>query len=324
LLRGVGQILNAIGCSLAGLSLKKVDVSIAYSPPLTLGITGYLLKVTKRTPHILNAQDLVPQYAIDLGILTDKKLIRLIKIVEHFVYKKARYITVHSEGNKDYLIKEGVTPEKVHIIPNWVDTNLVRPLEKQNEFRLKNGLENKFVVLFAGVLGFAQDLDTVVESGSHLKDHDDILLLIVGEGVEKERLIEKAKKLQLNNIKFLPFVSKQKYPQVVAASDACLATLQKNLLCPVVPSKILGYMAAGRPVIGGLPLEGDAPYVIQNAKCGICVEPGNPKKLAQAILEMYKNKEKCKEWGNNGRKFILEHHDREKCVMQYENLFQNL
>jgi len=205
-----------------------------------------------------------------------------------------------------------------------VDTNLITPSEKQNEFRIKNSLEDKFVVLFAGVLGFAQDLDTVVESGAYFKKYNDIVLLIVGEGVEKDRLMKKAETLGLENVIFHPFVSKEKYPEVVAAADACLATLQKELKCPVVPSKILGYMSAGRPVITSLPLEGDAPYVIQDAKCGICVEPGNPQSLALAIIEMFDNQAKCEIWGKNGRKFILNYHDRNICIERYEVFFKEI
>ena len=320
-IRGIGQILNALAYFVIGFRLKKVDVSIAYSPPLGLGITGYLLRKTRGIPHILNVQDLVPQYAIDLGILKNKLLIRFLKILEHFVYRGSQYITVHSSSNKEYIIGEGQNEEKVYVIPNWVDIDAIKPSEKQNNYRKEYQLEDKFVVIFAGILGFAQDLDTVVDSCLYLKEYKNIVILIVGEGVEKERLIKKTENLALDNIRFLPFVSKEKYPEVVAASDVCLATLQETLKCPVIPSKILGYMSAGRPVITALPLEGDAPKVIQDAKCGMCVPPGEPKKLADAIIEMYKDKAKCDQWGANGRKYIEDFHDREKCVSLYEEIF---
>jgi glycosyltransferase involved in cell wall biosynthesis len=111
---------------------------------------------------------------------------------------------------------------------------------------------------------------------------------------------------------------------VVAASDVCLAPLQKSLKCPVIPSKILGYMSAGRPVVASLPLDGDAPRVINDAECGICVEPGDPHKLGDAILHMYQERKQCDVCGKNGRKYILVHHDREICVLQYERIFSEM
>lgn len=324
LIRGIGQLLNGIGYLIGGLFLKNVDISVAYSPPLTLGLAGVFLNKLKGVPHVFNVQDLVPQYAIDLGILKNKFLIKLIKIIEHYIYANVQKVTVHSQGNKDYLVSEGVPEERVQIVQNWVDPELVKPMAKNTIFRKDNDLDDKFVVLFAGVLGFAQDLDTVVESGTYLKDWKDIVLLIVGEGVEKWRLESKVCSLGLTNVKFHKFVSKEEYPEVVASADICLAPLQKKLKCPVIPSKILGYMSGGRPVVTALPLDGDAPFVIKNASCGICVEPGEPELLANAILELYQSPERCEEYGENGREYILANHARKKCISKYEVIFEDL
>lgn len=324
LIRGVGQLLNGFAYFLVGIWLKGVDVSIAYSPPLTLGLTGILLQWVKRIPHVFNVQDLVPQYAIDLGILKNTQLIGLIKIIERFIYRNVRRLTVHSEGNKNYIINEGVAAEMITVVPNWVDPNLVRPAETNNTFRETNGLNGKFVVLFAGIMGFAQDLDTVINAGDFLQAYPDIVLLLVGEGVEKKRLEKLTQKKKLKNVIFHDFVSKEKYPEVVAAADLCLAPLQKSLKCPVIPSKILGYMSGARPVITCLDLDGDAPFVIEESNCGICVEPGNPRLLAEAIVELYQDRQRCREYGKNGRSFILENHSRTRCIIHYEQIFQEV
>ncbi len=324
LVRGIGQILNAIGYFVVAFFLPKPHVSLAYSPPLTLGMAGILLRWTRGVPHVFNVQDLVPQYAIDLGILRNKTLIRLTKAIERFIYRRVDAISVHSQGNREYIVGEQVSPTKVHVIPNWVDTTTIAPSPRQNAFRVTHELTDKFVILFAGMLGFAQDVDTIVESASFLATRPDAIFLIVGEGVEKNRLIRKATDLRLANVRFLPFVSQEQYPEVVAASDVCLATLQKSLRCPVVPSKILGYMAAARPVVASFPMDGDAPAIIRNADCGICVEPGNPQLLAEAILRVYDNQDQASEWGRNGRHFVVAHHDRDVCLEQYDRLFQSL
>ena len=324
ILRGLGQLLNALAYLWVALSLRNVDVSLAYSPPLALGIVGALLHRMKGIPHVLNVQDLVPQYAIDLGILKNRTLIRVLKWIERTVYRNVQLITVHSRGNAEYMVREGVPQRKVAVVPNWVDTHLIRPASKETAYRMQAGLEGKFVALFAGMLGFAQDLDTVVEAGPFLKDHPEIMLLIVGDGVEKARLQAKARAMALTNVRFMPVVSSAEYPEVVASADLCLATLQRSLLCPVVPSKLLGYMAAGRPIVASFPEGGDAPRVVREAGCGVCVPPGDPQRLAQAIIEAAANPAECRVRGERGRRFVEENHDRNRVMALYESLFEGL
>ena len=322
--RGLGQILNSVTYLVTAAAVSRPDVTLAYSPPLTLGIVGAALHRLKRTPHALNVQDLVPQYAIDLGVLKNATLIRVLKWIEKEVYRNVQLITVHSPGNADYLIRQGVPPAKVTVVPNWVDTDAVRPAPRSTTFRKKNGLEQKFVVLFAGALGFAQDLDTVVEAGALLRGHPQIVLLIVGEGVEKERLQRKARAFGLENVRFMPVVANADYPEVVASADLCLATLQASLRCPVVPSKLLGYMAAGRPIVASFPEGGDAPRLIREAGCGVCVPPGDPAQLARAILEASEDPDECRARGERGRRYVEANHDRGRVVALYEVLFHRL
>src|SRR5207302_8071865 len=149
-LRGLGQILNAFAFLLAALCVKDVQVTLAYSPPLALGIVGSVLHRVKGIPHVLNVQDLVPQYAIDLGILKNRTLIRMLKWIEKTVYRNVQQITVHSQGNAEYMVREGVPAAKLAIVPNWVDTRLIQPTSRDNPYRENAGLQGKFVVLFVG------------------------------------------------------------------------------------------------------------------------------------------------------------------------------
>lgn len=323
-MRGIGQILNCLLYFVTALFVRHVEVTLAYSPPLALGLVGALLYRVKGIPHVLNVQDLVPQYAIDLGVLKSRLLIRLLKRLEHAIYRNVQLISVHSPGNAEYMIAEGVPVEKVAVVPNWVDAHRLQDARGASSYRRKAALEGKFVALFGGLLGFAQDVDTIVEAGALLRDHPNIALVIVGEGVEKARLIRKAQELAVKNVHFLPGVSNEKYPSVLAAADICLATLQKSLQCPVVPSKLLGYMAAGRPIIAAFPLDGDAPRVVQEAGCGVCVPPGDPERLAKAIIHAAANPSLCRLWGENGRRFVLAHHDLEQVVARYDWLMEGL
>ena len=322
LIRGLSQFILSGLLVIGGIISGRQDIILAYSPPLPLGISAYLLSIIKKAPFIFNVQDIFPQSVIDLGLLKSKVLIKISEALEKFIYKKARYITVHSEGNRENIISKKVNPEKVIIIYNWVDTDLIKPAKNQdNNFRRKNNLSSKFVVSFAGVMGFAQGLDIVISCAELLKSYKDILFLLVGDGVKKDGLIKKAEDMQLNNIKFLPPQPREIYPCVLFASDICLVTLDKSVKTPVVPAKLLNIIASGRPVVASMNLKGDAPKIIRDAKCGYCVEADDADGFSKAILKLYNNPKLRDEFGMNGRKYVVEHFSRKVCIEKYEKLF---
>lgn len=324
LVRGLSHLFSAASLFVGGVCSGEQDVILALSPPLPLGVTAYMLGKLRSALFIINVQDIFPQNAIDLGLLKNPLVIWFLRQMEQFVYRKATYITVHSSGNREYLTsKREVPPEKVVVIPNWVDRNLIIPSDKQNAFRNEYNLNSKFVVLFAGVMGWSQGLDVVIESANLLRKRDDIIFLLVGEGVEKARLELQAERLGLANVCFLPMQPREKYPLVVNAADVCLVTLRKEVSTPVVPSKLLGIMASGRPVVASLPLDGDAPKIIKAARCGYCVPPGDPERLAEAILKLYQEPAIREEFGANGRPYAVEHFSLEACVDRYEKLFED-
>ena len=322
--RGAGQIMNSLIFLRHALSVNDIGAVIAYSPPLASGVTAWMLGACRGAPFILNVQDLVPRYAQELGILRNRFVISILKKLEHFVYNRAKFITVHSDGNKDYMIGEGVSAEKVVVIPNWADTKEFDPFDRGVEFRVTNGLLDRFVVLYAGMLGFAQDTDVILRCAARIKDNNNIVVLIVGDGVEKPRLMKEAQELGLENVRFLPFVSKDQYPHVVTAADLCLASLRKELRCPVVPSKLVGYMAAGRPIIAALRADGDAAAILARARCGIRVDPGDAAGLAEAVVELFHDRKRCEEYGSNGRQFAHRFYDRDRCVAIYGELLETL
>jgi glycosyltransferase involved in cell wall biosynthesis len=273
-------------------------------------------------PAILNVQDIFPQSAVDLGVLKNPWLIRCFKSMEAFAYRHFRLTVAHSEGNRRYIISRGGPPLQVTAIPNWVDTEAIQPGLKTNGLRTALGLEGHFIVSFAGIMGYSQDLGPIVKAAALLKDHPHIAFLLVGDGVEKPRLMKMVQDSNLSNVHFLPMQPKAEYPKVLAASDLCLVTLRKEVQTPVVPSKILSIMAAGRPVLASLPLEGDAPRLIAAAHAGICVAPESPERLAEAILKLYQDSSLLEEMGAKGRGYAVQNLSLKACVMQLEQLFE--
>ena len=321
-IRGLDQFLLSVIFFFGGISLGKQNVILTYSPPLPLGISAYLLGKIKKAPFIFNVQDIFPQSVIDLGLLKSKFLITISELMEKFIYKKAHYITVHSEGNRENIISKNVNPEKVVTIHNWVDTDLIKPVKTQdNNFREKNNLKDKFVVSFAGTMGFAQGLEIVVNCAELLKSYKNILFLLVGDGIKKDGLINKAEDMQLNNIKFLPVQSKKVYPFILYTSDICLVTLDKKVLTPAVPAKLINIMASGRPVVASMNLKGDAPKIIKSAECGYCIDADDVKGFSETILKLYNNPTLREDMGKNGRSYAVKYFSRQVCVRKYEKLF---
>jgi glycosyltransferase involved in cell wall biosynthesis len=275
-------------------------------------------------PFVLNVQDLFPQSIIDLGLLRNRAVIWAFRTMERFIYRHASCTTVHSEGNRSHVTASGGEPHRVTVVPNWVDTEFIQPGGRMNEFRREYNLGDDFIVSFAGVLGYSQDLDVVLEAANLLRDQNDITWLIVGDGVEASRLKHRARVMGLEKARFIPMQPRERYPAVLHASDVGLATLHGDVHTPVVPSKILSIMAAGLPVVASLPLAGDAPRLVEEAACGICLPPGDPHALAEAVSSLYGDRRLCKKLGEHGRQYAETELSLEVCVDRYEALLDEL
>jgi glycosyltransferase involved in cell wall biosynthesis len=244
--------------------------------------------------------------------------------MEGFLYRHFDLNMANSEDNKKYIISRGGPPEKVMAVYHWVNTEEIKPGPRGNSIRKKLNLKNEFIVSFAGLMGVSQDLDTVLEAAGLLRDYQEITFLLVGDGVEKPRLERIAQKADLANVHFLPMLPKQEYPLVLAASDLCLATLRSTLRTPVVPSKIMSIMSAGRPVLGSFHLGGEASRLIEASQGGISVPPENPQEMTKAILTLYHDKKLAKTMGNNGRRYVERHYSMNVSVAKIEKLFATI
>ncbi len=319
----IGHIIAPLTSFISGLIQSKPHIVFIYSPPLFMGIAGWLLHIFRGVPFVFGVQDLHPQCYIDQDRLKNPLVIKILESIEKFCYRKSALITVHSEGNREYIVKKkGIEESKVKVLVNWIDTDEIKPFPRENSFSSDHELNDRFVVGYAGTLGLSQGLLSVIEAADILKEHRDIEFFIVGDGVEKENLIEKAKSAKLSNIKFLRMQPKSDYPLILASSDVSLVTLNRKVKTPVVPSKIFSIMAAGRPVLASVPLDGDVPKIIDDAKCGICVEPENPREMAEKILYLSKNRDICRQFGENGRDYVVKNFSIDRAVENVEKIFQ--
>ena len=302
---------------------QKIDVIIVYSPPLPLAVVGWKLKRVHGARYILNVQDLFPQNAVDLGILKNRFLIKIFECIETSAYTHADKVTAHSENNRTFLNeKKGVPGGKLRVIHNWIDVAPYKNVQKTGRFRELFDVNGKFIFLFAGVIGPSQGLDLIIKVAHRLRQTQDIAFLFVGDGREKERLMKMAENYGLKNIYFKPFVSKEKYPELVKDADVGLVCLSSKNKTPVVPGKILGYMAASIPVVAFLNKESDGHSLISDSRCGFSAVSDDEKRAAGLILKIYSERNKIQKYGENGFNYVSSHFAKDICIDQLEKLFQ--
>ncbi len=321
--RGIDHFL--FGLWLGGLTalVRRADIAMVFSPPLTIPWTVCLVSRLKRVPVVVNIQDLFPREAVELGMLTNRQLIRMFEAMERQVYALAARVTVHSPGNREHVLERGGRPARVLVADNWVDLDRIRPAARDNDFSRRHGLDGRFVVSYAGTMGWAQDMGTIVRSAARLRGNGRVLFLLVGDGVEKPRAQALSQEMELDNIVWLPIQPWSVYPDILSASDVSLINLHPELRTPVVPSKLLGIMAAARPVVASLPAESDARRIIAGAGCGICVDAGDERGLAEAIGNLEADRALAQEMGRRGRAYAENHFSRDVCTGKMEALLKN-
>jgi len=312
--------LSAVVGSLVG----KQDVILTPSPPLSNGLVADFIGRLRRLPFVYNVQDIYPDVAIRMGMMSNPRIIAFFRWMERYVYRRAAALTVICEGFQRNLLAKGVPREKIHIIPNFTDTAFMRPLPRHNDFSAQQGLDHAFVVLFAGNMGFSQGLTVVLDAAAELKGRKDILFLFVGNGAAKPRLVNYAQELGLENVRFLPFQPHDRVPEIYAASDVCLVPLRRRFAAASVPSKAYTIAAAARPLIAAVDEGCDTHDFIRQARCGLRVEPGNPSALAEAILTLYADEELRERLGRNGRQYVERYHTRQVIARQYAELLEEV
>lgn len=322
--RAIWQFGTAFAMMIAASVMRSHDAAIVYSPPLPIGLAAWAIKPIKNTKFVLNVQDLFPQSVIDLGLLRSHKLISVFEKLESFLYRKADAITVHSQLNADHVVSNGAQVSTTTVLQNWVNTKEIVPDGDGSQFRKRHELGDSFVVSFGGVLAYSQDLDMVLDAAKSLDSEPDIKWLIVGDGVERERLVSRASEMGLANVKFIPMLSREEYPELLYASDVCLATLKPEVKTPVVPSKIMSIMAAAKPVVAAMDLAGDAPRLIRDADCGFALPPADAEALARTIVELKADAANCRRLGLNGRTYAEAHLSIEAAASQYSAILADL
>jgi len=308
---------------LAGLKAGKVDVVMGTSPPIFQGLSAWVVSLIRQRPFLLEIRDLWPVFAIDMGVLTNPFLIRLSQWLERFLYARADHILVNSPAYRDYLISKNIDEDKISLISNGVDPDMFNPDSKGETIRDKLNLAGKFVVTYAGALGLANDIPTIIRTAQCLKERKDIHFMLVGDGKERKTLEAMAQKALLTNMTFTGSVSKEAVPEYLAASDACIATLMDiPMFRTTYPNKVFDYMAAGRPTILGI--GGVIREVLESAKGGLAVMPGDDKAMAEAVIELAVDRGKASDMGRSARTYVVRNLNRHHQAEMFEILLEKV
>ncbi len=307
-------------------------ILIAGDIELVVSQVGIILGKIWRKPVVVILHDIHPDTLIKSGVIKNRVIIVLSELLIRMFSKHVDVVVVHSHTNAFILSKRyNISAKRIRVIELWANTDEIKPvsIREKRDLKLKHIRDgDKFIVSFAGVMNPPQGLDVVIYAAHIIKHHynsDKILFLLVGDGMDRQRLQQLAEELNVRDIvEFLPLQPRDKYIEILQLSDACLVTLRKDYLQPVVPSKLLEIMAAGCPAVLSMPAHSDAVSIVKKYKCGLYAGSGDPWRLAKVIMKLYYDDELRAELSHNGRRAAVSYYNLDRALKEYKGVLQEL
>jgi glycosyltransferase involved in cell wall biosynthesis len=307
----------------AALLVKDVDLVMGTTPQIFQAVSAWIVALIKQKPYLLEVRDLWPEFAVDMKVLTNPRMIGLARWLEKFLYSRATHILVNSPAYKTYIVERGIPEKKITFIPYGTDVDMFNPNVDGTIIRKQLGLEDKFTVVYAGALGQANDIYTVLRAADRLRDEPRIRFVLFGDGKERVHIEREWRRLKLDNVIFAGVYPKKEMPLVLASSDVCLAILQNiKMFRTTYPNKVFDYMAAGRATV--LVIDGVIREVIETSNGGVFVQPSDDAALASTILELSKDPQRVRQMGANAREYLVKHLDRRDRLDETLHVLQSL
>jgi glycosyltransferase involved in cell wall biosynthesis len=308
----------------AALLTPPCDAIYVWHPPLTVGVSAWLIGLMKGAPFVYDVQDIWPESGVWSGMLKKGFLYRVLQRLEKFVYARAARLLVVTEGARRNLVGKGVPPERVTVVSQIVDENAFGAPDPARvaAVRRELALDGRFAVMFAGNLGLVQGLETAVEAAELLTSEPRILFVLVGDGADRERLERRTRELGLTNVVFAGRRPAEDMPHFLSAADAALLSLSYSEICEYsIPLKTFAYLAAAKPVVASL--QGAAADLIAKAGAGVVVPPGDARALADAVRALAgRPAGELAALGASGRAYLVAHHARAKMLAQHVDLIE--
>jgi len=328
--RGFRYCLSCIMYFFYGLFLKNVsasDLLFVDSTPPILGAVGVLVKKIRRIPMVYNLQDIFPDSLVATGLTRKESLLwRIGRVIENFTYRNADKIIVISQDFKKNIMNKGVPESKIEVIYNWVDEKAVVPISR-NDNKLFDELglsRDLFYVVYAGNLGHAQNIELVIEAARNLMDYETIRFIVFGSGGLEKELKRKISNLKINNLLFFPIQNYDKTSEVYSIGNIAIVSCKQGLGTSAMPSKTWCIMSTGTAILANFDIDTELQNIIEGQKVGLFTEAGDIDKFVEAILYLYRNPNKCDEYGINGRNFILNNLTREIGTSKYVEVLESV
>ncbi len=305
-------------------SAARPDLVLCMTDPPIVGDLGLLIARRRRVPLLVISEDVFPEIATELGRLTNPLVIAPLRALVGFYLRRADTVVAIGERMRERLIAKGAPPERVIVIPNWVDTASITPQPKQNEWSRDAGLDGRFVVMHSGNVGHAQNLDKLIVATTHLRDLDELSVPIIGFGARSRELEQLAKELGADRVGFFEYQPRERLSESLSAADVHYVGLAPGLSGYVVPSRLYGILSAGRPVIVAADEDSETAGLVSEVGCGVVVPADRPDLVAAAIRDAHDGRLDLEAMGAAGREYVVRNADRLLALSRYREVVRGL
>ena len=305
-------------------SVARPDLVLCMTDPPIVGDLGLLIARRRGVPLLVISEDVFPEIATELGRLTNPLVIAPLRALVGFYLRRADTVVAIGERMRERLIAKGAPPERVIVIPNWVDTATITPQPKQNEWSRDAGLDGRFVVMHSGNVGHAQNLDKLIVATTHLRDLDELSVPIIGFGARSRELEQLTKELGADRVRFLEYQPRERLSESLSAADVHYVGLAPGLSGYVVPSRLYGILSAGRPVIVAADEDSETAGLVSEVGCGVVVPADRPDLVAAAIRDAHDGRLDLEAMGAAGREYVVRNADRLLALGRYREVVRGL
>jgi colanic acid biosynthesis glycosyl transferase WcaI len=317
--------LTYLGLSLwEGLQVDRPDVVLCMTDPPVIADLALVLARRFDAPLVVVSQDVFPEVAVALKRLDNPAVVELLRLATRLYLKRADRVVAIGDTMRERLVEKGAERDRIVVIPNWTDTSDLEPRPRDNAWAREHGLDDTFVVMHSGNIGHAQDLDTLIRAATFLRDLDDLRIVLIGGGARRDELKELAKVLEVEQVVFMGYQPRELLADSLSSADLHVVGLARGLSGYVVPSRLYGVLAVGRPVLAAAESDSETAKVIDEVGAGVVVPPGRPEVLARAIRRAYDGEFELDEMGRRGREWVAGEGDRRIAIDRYRRLLHDL